>query len=267
MPEPDGPPHDLPRLIEVLDRHGVEYLVVGGAAAFAYGVERPTEDAGCVVRRARANLDRLAAALREMHARLRVGGMTDAEARMLPVQIDSATLDMAGRSTWMTDAGPFDVLPGLEAPDGRLMPLSRQCWRERVARSIVGTGTAQVPLAPGAGPTTTLRCASEQLARVCFSSSEGAETRGSKRRSRWPGCRGSGVGSSPWLTAALPSSCSRSPTTVPRSEPCAPRMATNRPERAPSHSSGFYGWSAGASQAAETCVRSLRSGASGPVRG
>lgn len=63
MPELDGPPHDLPRLIEVLDRHGVEYLIVGGAAAYAYGAERPTEDADCVVRCEKANLDRLAGAL------------------------------------------------------------------------------------------------------------------------------------------------------------------------------------------------------------
>jgi hypothetical protein len=116
MPQLDGPPHDLPRLIEVLDRYEVEYLIVGGAAAYAYGAERPTDDADCVVRRERTNLDRLAGALRELHARLRVGGMTDAEARALPVQIDGTTLDMAGMSTWMTDAGPFDVLAGLEAP-------------------------------------------------------------------------------------------------------------------------------------------------------
>jgi hypothetical protein len=62
-------------LIEVLDRYEVEYLIVGGAAAYAYGAERPTDDADCVVRRERANLDRLAGALRELHARLRVGGM------------------------------------------------------------------------------------------------------------------------------------------------------------------------------------------------
>lgn len=37
MPELEGRPYDLPRLIEVLDRHQVEYLIVGGAAAFAYG--------------------------------------------------------------------------------------------------------------------------------------------------------------------------------------------------------------------------------------
>ena len=54
MPELDGPPRDLPRLIEVLDRYEVE--IVGGAAAYAYGAERPTEGADCVVRRERTNL-------------------------------------------------------------------------------------------------------------------------------------------------------------------------------------------------------------------
>jgi hypothetical protein len=137
MPELDGPPHDLPCLIEVLDRYEVEYLIVGGAAAYAYGAERPTEDADCVVRRERANLDRLAGALRELNARLRVGGMTDAEARTLPVQIDGTTLDMAGMSTWMTDAGPFDVLAGLEASDGRLVPFEELTERANV---LVGDG-------------------------------------------------------------------------------------------------------------------------------
>jgi hypothetical protein len=119
-------------LIEVLDRYEVEYLIVGGAAAYAYGAERPTDDADCVVRRERANLDRLAGALRELHARLRVGGMSDAEARALPVQIDSTTLDMAGMSTWMTDAGPFDVLAGLEAADGHLVSYEELATRATV---------------------------------------------------------------------------------------------------------------------------------------
>ena len=43
MPEPDAR-HDLRHLIEILDRHGVEYLLVGGAAATSYGAERPTYD-------------------------------------------------------------------------------------------------------------------------------------------------------------------------------------------------------------------------------
>ena len=32
MPILEGPPHDLGRLIEVLNRHGVEYLRVSGTA-------------------------------------------------------------------------------------------------------------------------------------------------------------------------------------------------------------------------------------------
>ncbi|MBF6558334.1 MAG: hypothetical protein IVW52_19725 [Acidimicrobiales bacterium] len=134
MSDPDGPPHDLGRPIEVLDHHGLEYLMVGGVAAIGYGAERPTEDADCVVRRERANLNRLADALQELNARLRVGGMTDAEARLLPVQIDGTTLDMASMSTWMTDAGPFDVLAGLEAPDGRLVPYEELASRAMVLR-------------------------------------------------------------------------------------------------------------------------------------
>src|SRR5271170_7073977 len=104
----------------------------GGGAAIGYGAARPSEDADCVVRRERANLDRVAGALRELHARLRVGGMTDAEAQTLPVQIDGTALDMAGMSTWMTDADPFDVLAGLEAPDGHLVP-----YEEPVVRATL----------------------------------------------------------------------------------------------------------------------------------
>lgn len=122
MAAPDGPPHDLVRLLTTLDRHGVQYVLVGGAAARAYGAGRLTDDADCVVRRERGNLERLAAALHELHARLRVGGMTDEEASQLPVQIDAPALETAGMSTWMTDAGGFDILAGLEAADGRLIP-------------------------------------------------------------------------------------------------------------------------------------------------
>ena len=112
MAEPDGPPHDLGRLVEVLDRHRVDYLLlVGGVAALAYGAKRPTEDADCVVGRERSNLDRLAAALRELDARLRVAGLSDEEARRLPVQIDAAALESAGMTTWMTDAGGDESQP------------------------------------------------------------------------------------------------------------------------------------------------------------
>ncbi|MCU1492322.1 MAG: hypothetical protein JWO62_86 [Acidimicrobiaceae bacterium] len=51
---------------------------------------------------------------------------------MLPVKIDGGMLDGAGMSTWMTDAGPFDVLAGLEASDGRLVPYEELWERSTV---------------------------------------------------------------------------------------------------------------------------------------
>jgi hypothetical protein len=132
MPTPDGPVHDLGRIVEVLERNGVEYLLVGGVAAIGYGATRPTEDADCVVRRTRANLERLSAALTELNARLRVAGLTDDDAKALPLRIDPTTLDRAGMTTWMTDAGAFDVLAGLEGSDGRLKPYEELARRSTI---------------------------------------------------------------------------------------------------------------------------------------
>jgi hypothetical protein len=45
-----GPkPPDIRRIVEALDRRGVEYLLVGGIAATAHGAERLTGDTDAVV--------------------------------------------------------------------------------------------------------------------------------------------------------------------------------------------------------------------------
>jgi hypothetical protein len=64
---------DPERLLRVLNRHGVVYVIVGGLAAIAHGSTLPTEDVDVAPARDRANLDRLGAALREIGARLRTG--------------------------------------------------------------------------------------------------------------------------------------------------------------------------------------------------
>ena len=115
MPEAEFEPA---RALEALDRHGVEYVLVGGLGARAHGATRPTSDIDLVPDGDDDNLARLAAALLELNARLRVGGMTDDEARQLPVQLDAETLRSFGSSTWMTDAGPIDVLRDLRDRDG-----------------------------------------------------------------------------------------------------------------------------------------------------
>jgi len=121
-PLPEHPLPNVARLTEILDRHGVDYLVIGGIATQAYGAERPTGDFDCLVRRSTENFDRLAAAMRELNARLRVGGLSDDEAAALPVQLDGLTLSRSQISTWATDAGHLDV---------RVDMVNRQGHRQR----------------------------------------------------------------------------------------------------------------------------------------
>ncbi len=72
--------------------------------------------------------------MRELNARLRVNGMTDHDARQLPVHLDGNMLAAVDISTWMTDAGGFDVLPGLIGADGLLMPHEDLAERQTIIR-------------------------------------------------------------------------------------------------------------------------------------
>jgi hypothetical protein len=114
----DGPPFNPSRLLATLDQHRVTYLLVGGFAAQVYGAHRQTMDLDVVPRNSDDNLQRLASALVALHARLRVGGMSDEDAMQLPVVLDAPTLRSFGNSTWMTDAGPIDVLVELRDANG-----------------------------------------------------------------------------------------------------------------------------------------------------
>lgn len=122
---------DPDRVLKTLKRHGVEYLLVGGLAARAHGAQRQTADVDCVPNTTEDNLARMASALVELNGRLRVGGLSDDEARQLPVTIDAQTLLSFGSSTWMTDAGPFDLLVELRDREG-----GRHDYTELSARAV-----------------------------------------------------------------------------------------------------------------------------------
>lgn len=49
---------DFPRLLETLSSEGVEFIIVGGAAATAHGSARLTLDLDIVYRRTPANVER-----------------------------------------------------------------------------------------------------------------------------------------------------------------------------------------------------------------
>lgn len=65
---------DPRRIKATLNRHRVSFIIVGGVAAVAHGSPLPTEDVDVCPERSATNLDRLAAALAELGARLRVAG-------------------------------------------------------------------------------------------------------------------------------------------------------------------------------------------------
>lgn len=105
-------------ITEGFDRHGVEYLIVGGVGAQLHGATRPTSDFDSLPKTSGDNLNRLGIALRELGAYLRVEGLTDEEARALPLHLDGATLARMDISTWRTDAGDLDVLTAIPTRDG-----------------------------------------------------------------------------------------------------------------------------------------------------
>lgn len=65
----------------------------------------------------RGNLLRLAAALKQLNARLRVSGLDDQESAALPVQID-AILKQFDFSNWRTDAGDLDIMTAMRDRSG-----------------------------------------------------------------------------------------------------------------------------------------------------
>ena len=126
----DESPLDRDRIIECLSRHQVEYLLVGGIGAQMHGATRPTRDFDSLAATSQENLDRLASAMRELNARLRVDGMTDEESRSLPLPIDAESLARMDISTWRTDAGDLDVLTAIPTREG-----GRASYEELVTRA------------------------------------------------------------------------------------------------------------------------------------
>lgn len=82
-------PLDARGIFEVLSRHAVEYVVIGGIAVQVHGHRRTTKDLDIVPDPSAENAERLAAALAELEARPRevpgAGPPTAEQLRMAPI--------------------------------------------------------------------------------------------------------------------------------------------------------------------------------------
>lgn len=89
-------------ILEVLNKHQVEYIVVGGVAAVIHGAPITTFDLDTLVLLDQENAERLLQALSELEARYR-----EHQTLLKPTKQDILA---GGHMLLMTRAGPLDVL-------------------------------------------------------------------------------------------------------------------------------------------------------------
>jgi hypothetical protein len=139
LPQPGGAPVDEPqvpldaeRILRALAEHGVEYVLIGGLAVQTHGHVRTTNDADLIPAPDPANLERLAAALRALDARVLNVGHED-------TAVDAAMLPRSTIWQFATRDGGIDVMH--EVPGGGpYSALSRRAMHVRL-------GDIDVPVA------------------------------------------------------------------------------------------------------------------------
>ncbi len=100
------PELDAAAIISILNRHGVQYVVIGAFAAIVQQAPiDPTRDIDLTPEASPENLKKLSAALKELGARIR----TDAVAGGLPFDHDAASLGRAEMWNLICEHGEFDI--------------------------------------------------------------------------------------------------------------------------------------------------------------
>jgi hypothetical protein len=95
---------DYRAIVDTLDRHGVDFVIVGAVALVLHGSPRVTRDLDVCYSREPANLERLARALKHLAPTLR------GAPKNLPFTLDAATLKAGLNFTLQSKAGDLDLL-------------------------------------------------------------------------------------------------------------------------------------------------------------
>jgi hypothetical protein len=122
-------------LLATLESHRVRYVVIGGLAAVLHGSPTVTGDADICPEPSNDNLPRLAEALHELNARIRVAGEPDG----FQFTCDAAVLSRMKMVNLTTDLGDFDL---------SFEPAGFSGYDELVEHAVeVSIGTASVKVA------------------------------------------------------------------------------------------------------------------------
>ena len=105
MPEAHPVELDAIRIIRTLNAHGVRYVVIGGFGSVLYGSTLATFDIDVTPATDDDNLGRLAEALKELGAGLRVSGQPDP----VPMPLDNRSFASFTTMTLRTTAGDLDI--------------------------------------------------------------------------------------------------------------------------------------------------------------
>lgn len=92
-------------ILTALSKHGVQYVVIGGYAAFLQSAPFLTHDVDITPERSDANLSRLSAALTELGARIRTASVEGG----LPFSHNATSLAAAGVWNLCTPYGDLDI--------------------------------------------------------------------------------------------------------------------------------------------------------------
>lgn len=102
----DLTPVAFERIVEVLNKHKVKYIVIGGLAALLQGVPLPrTADVDITPAADPANKRRLAAAMGDMDSKLRAPGLDEP----MEIPLDEKTFTGMTTMAFVTRFGPFDI--------------------------------------------------------------------------------------------------------------------------------------------------------------
>lgn len=116
MTDPEPPELRADELLGALIRHGVRFVTVGGVAGQLHGARRLTKDLDVCPAWDSENLERLAAALQELDAVLRLRPeLGSASVRPNPKLLREISITL-----WRTPAGDIDVLIGIPNAPGRV---------------------------------------------------------------------------------------------------------------------------------------------------
>lgn len=121
---------DPVEICAVLSEEGVEFVVLGGFAAIIHGSPLPTEDIDVIPSRSAANLERLAAALQRLEAKIRTGD------EPIETRIDAAfIMNMPHMLNLVTRFGDIDLV---FTPAGALKNYEQ--WLEGARRAQLREG-------------------------------------------------------------------------------------------------------------------------------